>query len=201
MLRVFTYLLIAISMIAISIFIGWWQVDGPGTKAPASTIPVSLTQMEFSLKDHENNQVSARSLLGKPAMVFFGFTYCPDICPTTLENISRWLDELGPDAEKFNAILVSVDPERDTPKVLAEYISYFHPMIRGWTGSLTELDKMMAGFAAKYERVPLGKDDYTINHSAGVYLFAEDGSFVSIIDSHEDAKMALTKIHRAIKSP
>jgi len=100
-----------------AIGVGWWQVDGPGAVRPLSkikTVIPSITSMSFSLTDHEGTSVGPKTLLGRPSMVFFGYTFCPDVCPTTMSDIASWLEALGPDATRLNVVFVSVDPERDT---------------------------------------------------------------------------------------
>jgi protein SCO1/2 len=130
--------------------------------------------------------------------VFFGFTWCPQVCPTTLADISHWLDGLGSEAEALQTVLITVDPERDTVDALAEYVGYFHPQIRGWTGSAPEIARAAEGFRVRYDEVPLEGGDHTMNHTAGVFLFDATGALVSIIDYHEPREFALPKIRRAM---
>ena len=137
--------------------------------------------------------------VGRPTMVFFGFTYCPDVCPTTLSDISGWLDELGPDGDEWNVVLITVDPARDTVRAMADYLGYFHPAIRGWTGPEPQIARAAAGFRATYERVPTENGDYTMNHTSGVFLFDAEGLFVTMIDYHEPREFAIPKIRRAMK--
>lgn len=184
-----------------TLFAGWWQVDGPGAQA-ADTIddarPVPLTDMTFSMIDQDGRAVGPETLLGRPALVFFGFTYCPEICPTTLSDISDWLDGLGQDAEEITPVLITVDPERDSADVLAEYLEFFHEDIQGWTGAPDALAEAAEGFRARYERVPTTDGDYTMDHTAGVFLFDGTGRFVTAIDYHEPREFALPKIRRAM---
>ena len=154
--------------------------------------------MAFDLTDHRGNQVRPTDWLRRPTIVFFGFTWCPDVCPTTLIDISGWLEELGADAARLNTVMISVDPERDTAVVLAEYLSNFDPRIIGLTGPLSEIERAAAGFRARFEKVPQGSD-YPMDHTAGVFLFRADGSFGGIIDYHEDRRFALPKIRRVLE--
>ena len=131
-------------------------------------------------------------------MVFFGFTWCPDVCPTTLSDISLWLEDLGADANRLIVALISVDPERDTPAVLADYVSSFDPRIIGLTGPADEVAKAVADFRVTYRRVDKDGGDYTMDHTAGVFLFHPDGRFASIIDFHEDRRFAVPKIRRTL---
>ncbi|WP_299832029.1 SCO family protein [uncultured Roseobacter sp.] len=192
-----TYGVAAISVVAFTLFIGWWRVDGPGAPEPVAQRPLPLTQMDFQMTDQGGATVGPASLLGNPSMVFFGFTYCPDVCPTTLSDISVWLDDLGDDVLDTNVVFITVDPERDTVPAMAEYVSYFHPAIQGWSGTLQETERAAAGFRASYEKVAT-EGDYTMNHTASVFLFDADGQFVSTIDYHEPREFAVPKIRRVL---
>lgn len=189
----------AVAAIGMMLFVGWWQVDGPGAPEPMRQRPMPLTEMAFSLTDHEGNAVGPEALLGNPTMAFFGFTYCPDVCPTTLSDISDWLDALGDEADPLNVIFITVDPERDTVAAMAEYVSYFHPAIRGWTGPEEQIARAAEGFRAVFERVPTDDGDYAMNHTASVFLFDAEGQFVTTIDYHEPREFALPKIRRALQ--
>ena len=182
---------------ALALFIGWWQVDGPGAPEPVAQRPLPLTQMDFQMTDHGGETVGPASLLGNPSMVFFGFTYCPDVCPTTLSDISGWLDDLGEAVAEMNVVFITVDPERDTVDAMAEYVSYFHPAIQGWSGTLEETARAAEGFRASYEKVATD-GDYTMNHTASVFLFDAEGQFASIIDYHEPREFAAPKIRRVL---
>jgi protein SCO1/2 len=176
--------------------LGSWRSGGqPATGR--DLLPLPIKDMSFSLTDHNGKPFAPSQWLGRPTMVFFGFTFCPDVCPTTLSDISDWLADLGPDADRLHVALISVDPERDTPAVLAEYLSNFDQRITGLTGQLPEVEKAVEDFRASFEKLPRD-GDYTVNHTAGVFLFAADGRFVSIIDFHEDRRFALPKIRRIL---
>jgi len=190
---------IGAAAIVATLFVGWWQVDGPGADPAPGMLPLPLTAMKFTLSDQDGNDVNPRSLIGQPSLVFFGFTYCPDICPTTLSDISGWLDELGAKAANLNTVFITVDPERDTIEALADYVSYFHPQIQGWTGSKNQIAAAARGFRATYEKVQGGDGTYTMNHTAGIFLFDATGRFVSIIDYHEPGEFAVPKIERAMR--
>ncbi|MFN3261295.1 MAG: SCO family protein [Pikeienuella sp.] len=184
--------------LGLALFIGWWRVDGPGAPEPQALRPAALTDMTFRLIDHEGRHVGPGTLIGRPAMVFFGFTYCPDICPTTLSEISGWLDELGAAGEGIQAVFITVDPTRDTVDAMAGYVGAFHPSISGLTGTEAEIARAAEGFRVRYEQVPTEGGDYTMNHTAGVFLYDAAGRFVSIVDPHEPRDVALPKIRRAL---
>ena len=181
--------------------LGWWQVDGPGGARPASPspkLPLPLSTMDVTLTDHRGRRVTISDWVGRPSLVFFGFTYCPEVCPTTLSDISLWLDGLGAEADRLNVALITVDPERDTVVALADYLTYFDPRITGYTGTPKEIARVAEAFRVRVERRPLGEGDYTMDHTSGVFLFRADGSFGSIIDYHEDRAFALPKIRRIL---
>ena len=187
-----------IGALGLTLFAGWWRVDGPGAPTPIGQRPMALSNMAFRLTDHEGNAVGPEPLIGRPSMVFFGFTYCPDVCPTTLSDISGWLDGMGDAAERIDTVFITVDPARDTVDAMAEYVGYFHPNIRGWTGSPEEIARAAEGFRATYARVPVEGGNYTMNHTASVFLFDAEGHFVSTVDYHEPREFALPKIRRAM---
>jgi len=189
-----------VGTLGVTLFVGWWQVDGPGGKEPAGKRPLSLSAMDFRLTNHEGNAVGPETLFRRPTMVFFGFTYCPDVCPTTLSDISSWLDAMGEDAEQLNVVFITVDPDRDSVEAMAEYVGYFHPSVRGWTGAPEEIARVADGFRVTYEKVPTDGGDYTMNHTASVFLFDAGGRFMSTIDYHESREFAVPKIRRAMQN-
>lgn len=135
---------------------------------------------------------------GKATAVFFGFTNCPDVCPTTLSELSVLLDELGPEGDELNIVLVTVDPERDTPDVLSAYMSSFDPRIVALTGTIEDIERVVSSFKAYRQKVPLDGGGYTMDHSAGVYLFKPDGSFAGTLDRHDKPEHQAAKIRRLI---
>lgn len=163
-----------------------------------SATPSPIGDMSFNMIDHEGVSVGSEDLLGRASMVFFGFTFCPDVCPTTLADISGWLDDLGPDAGRLNVVFISVDPERDTPEAIADYVAAFHPQIRGWTGSPEDVAQAAGAFRVTYKKVPLGDGGYTMDHTASVMLFDATGKFRSTIDYHEPREVAVPKIRLAL---
>ncbi|MBM1558488.1 SCO family protein [Sulfitobacter mediterraneus] len=196
--RLLTYVAVACSALALTLFVGWWRVDGPGAPEITGKRPLPLTQMDFQMANQNRETVGPETLLGNLSMVFFGFTYCPDVCPTTLSEISDWLDDLGTDVADMNVVFITVDPERDTAEVMAEYVSYFHPAVQGWRGSHEQTRQAADAFRANYEKVPTEGNGYTMNHTASVFLFDADGKFASTIDYHEPREFAVQKIRRIL---
>jgi len=194
-----TYGAMAVGALALTLLAGWWQVDGPGATTLQSKRPLPLTGMAFRMSDQNGESVGPETLSGKPSLVFFGFTYCPDVCPTTLSDISGWLDDLGEDVAEMNVVFITVDPERDTEAVMAEYVSYFHPAIKGWRGTPDETRRAAQGFRTGYEKVPTVGYGYTMNHTASVFLFDAQGQFSGTIDDHEPREFAVPKIRRVLE--
>lgn len=133
----------------------------------------------FRLVDQDGRTITERDFAGKPFLIFFGFTHCPDVCPTALFDISEVMRALGPDADKTAALFVSVDPERDTPAVLKDYLSSFDPRVRGAAPDADSLAAIAKTFRVYYKKVPTDGGDYTMDHTALIYLMDKRGSFVA----------------------
>ena len=157
-----------------------------------------LSRMAWRLIDDQGNPVVPQDWLGQASMVFFGFTWCPDVCPTTLMDIEDWLEGLRQDADRIRVAMITVDPERDSPEILAEYLSNFDIRIRGLTGSADAVAKAAEAFGVTYTRLPRDDGDYTMNHTSGVFVFRPSGELASTIDFHEESRFAVPKIRRAI---
>jgi protein SCO1/2 len=132
----------------------------------------------FSLTTVDGKTLTDKELRGAPFLVFFGFTHCPDICPTKLFEISEALRAAGSKGEKLRALFISVDPERDTPEVLKSYLGSFDPRIVGLTGDRAAIDATIKAYRAYSKKVPLKDGDYTMDHTALVYLMDKNGGFV-----------------------
>lgn len=133
----------------------------------------------FALTDHTGRRVTEKDFAGKPMLVYFGFTHCPDICPSGLQVISAALDKLGPDAEKVTPLFITVDPERDTAAALAEYVTSFHPRIVGLTGTPDEIKDAAKAYRVYYKKVedPGSAGQYTVDHTSFMYLMDKNGEF------------------------
>ena len=151
----------------------------------------------FELTTHEGKRLSAADLKGRPFAMFFGFTFCPDVCPTTLLELTNVIRELGPDADKMRFLFVTVDPERDTPEQLKLYVSNFDPHITGLTGSAADIANVARAYRAYYEKVPT-KDGYTMNHSAITYLMDKQGQFFGTIAYQEKHETQVAKLKRLV---
>lgn len=152
----------------------------------------------FTLVDQRGQPFTNKTLAGKPALVFFGFTYCPEVCPTTLTRMSGWLKSLGPDADKLNIVFISVDPERDTPSQMARYLTAFDPRIHGLTGTQAEVDQAAAAYRVYHKKVPLAGGGYTMDHSAVIYALDRKGAVSGVLDYDQPDAKALATIKALI---
>jgi len=131
----------------------------------------------FELVDHDGRTVTERSYGDTWRLMFFGFTHCPDVCPTELQKFAEVLDRLGSRSARVTPLFVSVDPERDTPDELKRYVAQFDPRIVGLTGTQQQVSTVLRSFRVYASRVPVDGGSYTMDHSAFVYLMRPDGSF------------------------
>lgn len=150
----------------------------------------------FTLVDDTGSTVTEKTLAGKPYAIYFGYTFCPDVCPTTLLDLSRWIKDLGPDSEKLNYVFVSVDPERDTPSLMHLYLSSFDKHIRGFTGTPEQIAKIAKEYRVFYGKVPTDDGGYVVDHSAIIFLMGPDGKLVTAIPYQENDASALAKLRK-----
>lgn len=153
----------------------------------------------FTLVTDDGNTVTEVDFVGKAGAWFYGFTNCPDVCPTALAEMAQLLDELGDDAKKLNAVFVTVDPERDTRQVIKEYVGYFDERIIGLTGSVEQIKAMARQRFVSFEKIPRG-DPYAMQHPAGIFLTDAEGNFVGTLDSEEPMPIKLGKLRMLIES-
>ena len=144
----------------------------------------------FQLTDQTGQTVTDKSMQGRPSLIFFGFTHCPDVCPTTLFEMSEVLKAMGEDGDRVNAYYISVDPERDTQAAMKEYLSSFDPRLKGLTGNAEEIAKVLSEYRVYAKKVPLKDGDYTMDHTAAVYLIDKDGRFVSTFNLKQPPEAA-----------
>lgn len=152
----------------------------------------------FVLTSQTGKKVSSDALKGSPFAVFFGFTHCPEVCPTTLWEMSEALKQLGPDAEKLRVFFISIDPTRDTPEVMAHYLQSFDDRITALTGTEEEIDTVGKAYRAYWKKIPTDDGDYTMDHTTSIYLMDSEGSFSGTITYQEDPKVRLEKLRRLI---
>ncbi len=154
----------------------------------------------FNLVTNKGAAITQAALADRPHALFFGFTHCPDICPTTLFEAAGWLKEMGAEGENLDFYFFTVDPERDTPEILNDYVGAFDARIIGVTGTQEEMDKALKSYRVYAKRVELEDDDYTMDHSAAVLLFRSDGSLQGTISYGENAETAIAKLRRLVNN-
>jgi protein SCO1 len=182
------------AMVALSItmVVATWQTGRAQGRGPIGG--------PFTLVDDNGAPVTEKTLAGKPYVMYFGYTYCPDVCPTTLVDLSRWIKELGTDADKLNYVFVTVDPERDTPKLLHNYLSSFDSQIRGFTGTPEQIAKIAKEYHIDYQKVPISGGTYSVDHASIIFLMYADGQFDTVIPYQEKDATALVKLRNLVAS-
>jgi protein SCO1 len=167
-----------------------------GRSAGTGTVQAAAIGGPFNLIDQDGQPFSDHDLKGKTFLVFFGFTHCPDVCPTTLFEISEIMRTLGPEADRTAALFISVDPERDTPEAMKDYLTSFDPHLRGLTGDAASLAAVAKAYRVYYKKVPLEGGDYTMDHTAIVYLMDKEGRFVSPFNMKRTADVAAADLRK-----
>lgn len=169
-------------------------MTGSFTNAPA--LQQAAVGGPFKLVDENGRPFTDETVKGKPFLVFFGFTHCPDVCPTALFEVSEIMRGLGSDANKLSALFISVDPERDTPAVLKDYLSSFDAHIRGLTGDPEAVAAVAKAYRVYYKKVPLDGGDYTMDHTALVYLMDKQGRFIAPFNIKRPAETAVADLRK-----
>lgn len=177
-------MLIALGVIAVAAFVAWNRIarDGAARFSGEATVS-SAVQIggPFTLVSHRGNKVSDSDFRGRLMLIYFGYGYCPDVCPTELANMAAALDVLGDKAELVQPIFITVDPERDSVKFLGDYVPQFHSRMVGLTGSPAEIAAVAKSYRVYYQKsVDPGATEYLMNHSSFVYLMGRDGEFLTM---------------------
>lgn len=152
----------------------------------------------FVLTDHNGNRVDEHTYDGKLRLIYFGFTYCPDVCPTELSLIGQTLEALGEDAKAVQPILITVDPERDTPEALKGYVTLFHPSMVGLTGTPEQILAVRKEYKVYAEKVPLEEGGYTMDHMTFTYLMDRDGTFITLFPYQTPVEEMVRQIEAAL---
>jgi protein SCO1/2 len=152
----------------------------------------------FELTAPDGKTVTDRDLRGRPFALFFGFTRCPDVCPTTLARLAKLRSQMGKDGDKFQIVFVSVDPEADTPADIGRYVALFGTPIIGLTGTPEQIERIAKAYKIYYAKVPQDGGNYTVDHSATVFLMDRNGRFQSTLDNQESDSAALGKLRRLV---
>jgi protein SCO1/2 len=162
--------------------------------------PVSGDRFDapFALIDQHGRPFTDLALAGKPRVLFFGYTYCPDVCPTTLTALSRWIEAIGPDASRARYVFVTVDPARDRVSVLRDYLSAFSTSVVGLTGNPDDVSKMLDAYHVYRTRIPDPSGGYWMDHTATIFLVNRAGRIEDTIAHDEADASALAKIRRLV---
>jgi protein SCO1/2 len=193
--RTATRPLVIITAVAASLLLGLlvmlWALGGVrGVATPAAI------GGPFRLTDQSGQTVTEKAMVGRPSLIFFGFTHCPDVCPTTLFEISEVLRAMGNDADRVNAYFISVDPERDDREAMKNYLASFDPHLKGLTGDPDAIAKMLSEYRVYSKKVPLKDGDYTMDHTALTYLMDRDGKFVAPFNLNRKPEEAAADLKR-----
>lgn len=171
-----------------------------GRVPPTSSSGNALIGGAFSLTDHTGKRVTEADFKGRPALIYFGFTYCPEVCPTELSRMTEVIEELGADGADLIPVFITIDPERDTREVMAEYISNFHPRMVGLTGTPAEIAVAAKAYRVYYARVEDAGSEggYTMDHSALVLLMGRDGDYLAHFSNKTSLEDMVQKIRKLI---
>lgn len=173
----------SIIALALSAGIAWWQTRNVSTTT-MRPVPIGGP---FTLTDHTGKTVTDQDYLGKFLLIYFGYSFCPDVCPTELGTMARSVDLLGIQGAKVQPLLITIDPERDTVAQLASYVPLFHPSLVGLTGSPEQIKNAAAAYRVYYARAPAkdgdsgsGDMDYLMDHSSFIFLMGPNGAFLGV---------------------
>ncbi|MHA6298520.1 SCO family protein [Devosia sp. CAU 1758] len=162
--------------------------------------PLGVTGQEFTLASTKGGTFTQNDLVGKPSLIFFGYTFCPDVCPTTLAETTAWRAQLGLSEDDLRIIFVTVDPERDTAEMVRSYVEGFDPSVIGLVGSVEETEKVKASFGVFSEKSgDVESEFYLVDHTALTFLIDADGTFEGTIAYEEASETARAKIERLVK--
>lgn len=194
--RLILWIAVAVALFAL----GAIAVSGFSLRGTSSTAfqPGAPLGGEFSLIDQRGEPVTEAIFREKPSVTLFGFTHCPDVCPTGLMEMAKWAEELGPDADKLSFVFVTVDPERDKPNVLGDYIAAFSPRIVGITGEPDAVNAMTKDYKIYSRKVPLEGSDYSMDHTASMILQDANGNFAGTISTGESHETGLAKLKQLV---
>lgn len=195
LIRTITWIIVGV--IAIGLMTATYMVQKNNTLT-SSSMGKAAVGGPFSLISQTGQRIDNKILAGKPYLAFFGFTHCPDVCPTTLFELTEIMQDLGSDADKFNVLLITVDPERDSRETLAAYMTSFDSRIMALRGSREETDAVVKAFAAYAQKVPMDGGRYTMEHTAGVYVMDAKGEFSTLMRMDDTRDEKIRMIRRVI---
>jgi len=174
-------LLAAVAVAGVGVWLATGLNYGPGGISSAvSSAGRALVGGPFTLTDHNGRRVTEKDFLGRYMLVYFGYTWCPDVCPTELQVISAALDSMGEAAKQIQPVFVTVDPARDTVAQMKEYVGSFHPSLVGLTGTDEEIEAVAKAYRVYYAKADGGDaENYLVDHGSLIYLMGPDGQFVT----------------------
>ncbi|PWC43478.1 SCO family protein [Azospirillum sp. TSO22-1] len=176
--RILRIALASLVGLAIAAGIAWWQVRHATQQVATSAAAVGGP---FRLTDHTGKAVTDADYRGKYLLIYFGYTFCPDVCPTELSTMAAALDKLGPTADTVQPLFITIDPERDTVAHMADYVPLFHPRLVGLTGTPDEVRTVAREYRVYAAKAPGSSGEaYLMDHSSFVYLMGPDGKFVAV---------------------
>lgn len=189
-----------VAVVALAGVLAWLTLEVTRSKQDLAEAPFGVP---FQLVAQDGQPITEKAFQDKPTAVFFGFTHCPEVCPTTLFEMNGWLHKVDPDGSRLNGFFVSVDPERDTPEVLGQYVSNVTDRVKGISGPPEKVQAMIKGFKIYAKKVPVDEKnpsgDYTMDHTASVFLLDRGGRFAGTIAYGEDPAVAEKKLANLIK--
>lgn len=192
-IRLLLWALVALALVAVV----WMQVISPRLARLQEAGTDNLGRGDYQLQATDGSSFTVDSLKGQPSAVFFGFTHCPDVCPTTLGDMAQWQEELGKDGKKLRIFFLTVDPERDNVESLRDYVSWV-PGVTGVSGSPEEMAKAIRAFRIYARKVPTEDGGYTMDHSALVLLFDAEGRYSGLIGYQEDPAKAMASLQKLV---
>lgn len=201
------FLFVAVSAAAIAI-IGLLVVMALNNSGNRSQVTTVITGAQiggpFTLTNHQGRAVTEQDFKGKYMLIYFGYTFCPDVCPTSLQDMTTALEEMGSDADPITPVFITVDPERDTVDAVAEYMEAFHPRMVGLTGSVADTSKAAKAYRVYYAKIPAeegrSENEYLMDHSSYFYLVGPDGTFRDAFQSHMDIGELVQKLKARVSS-
>lgn len=197
--RIFGWAAAMIAVVGISVMMLEWYKDELNVKRTQEGQIAAQVGGDFSLTDHTGKAVTQADFDSKPMVMYFGYTFCPDVCPTTLADMTIWIDALGDDAKKLNYLFITVDPERDTQEAMAEYTEVFFDGLVGLRGTKEQTDSVIKAYRVYAKKAETEEgDDYVMDHTASVFLMKPGNEFMGTISYGEEHESAIGKLKRLI---
>jgi protein SCO1/2 len=190
-----------VAVVVLGGVIGWLTMEMTKSREQMVEGPYGVP---FQLVAQNGQPITEKAFQGKPTALFFGFTHCPEVCPTTLFELNGWMEKVDPDGSKLQGYFVTVDPERDPPELLGQYISNVTNRITGISGTPENIAETIKGFRVYAKKVPVDEKDpngdYTMDHTASVFLLDSKGRFAGTIAYGENPDIAVQKLEKLVKS-